>query len=133
MIEDIMKELGFSDEIIGKALEGKLMCSTLYGLQELRPEVEQKLTELKNRFGNDCQFYHVMEYVLPIWGGMYSIDFLMYCPDEWETFGEKDMMRYLSDDGEVRVYSWNLDDDSFSEIGPIGVKMSDNGALKRIW
>lgn len=132
MIKKIMKTLGFDEATIDKAMEGELMCSTPSGLVEIRPEVEQKLVELKNRFGEECQFYHVMEYVLPIWGGMHCIDFLMYCPDEWEAFGEAQMLEYTRN-GEVRVYAWNLDEDMYSEIGPIGVKMLESGALIRTW
>lgn len=127
-----MKELGFNSKTIKKALQGEMVCSTSSGLKELSPEMQEKLSELQQRFGDDVQFFHVMEYVLPFLGGMYCIDFLMYCPDEWEAFGEDEMMQYIRE-GEVRVYAWNMDNDRYSEVGPIGVEMQSNGALIRTW
>lgn len=133
MKRKIMEHLGFSEEVIREMENGNLLCSTPVGLCEISECAKQKLEELQQEFGDKCQFYHVMEYGLAMDDGdFYFVEFLMYCPDEWEMFGKNYMLDRIRE-GEVRSYCWCIDNDEFTEVGPIGVKIMDNGALLRNW
>ena len=132
MVKKIMKELGFGDLTIHKAMKGELMCSTPAGLREPGQNILEKWSELQEQLGKDVQCYHVLEYGLE-WKGelLHFVDFLLYSPQDWKDDLE-DKMFYVST-GEVMCYSWCLSDEENSEPGVIGVDMMENGALKRQW
>ena len=94
-------------------MNGTVMCSDCNGIVEPHPIVLEKMEELKKFLGDEVTFYHIVD-------NHVMICFLMYMPD-------------MPDDGTIYAYVWNLIMDEWSDIGPIGVEMMENGALRRIW
>lgn len=113
MVQKIMKNLGLNENIINLAMEGKVMCSDRRGIVEPHPIVLEKLEELKNFFGDEVTFYHIVD-------NHAMVCFLMYMSD-------------MPNDGTVYAYVWNLVMEEWSDIGPVGLELMENGALKRSW
>lgn len=113
MVQKIMKSLGLDENIINLAMTGKVMCSSTAGVVEPHPLVLEKLEELKHEFGNSVTFFHIID-------SHVMICFLLHLPD-------------VPDDGTIYAYVWNLVMEEWSDIGPVGVEMMENGALKRVW
>lgn len=120
-----MQLLGMDDSIIQHKTNGKVLCSSPFGMAEPVPLLQKKLEQLQQQYSSSVNFFHI---VMSESFGCEVFNFLC-CPT---NSADAEYYEEGLANGYVLAYVWNLTVPEMSEFGDIQVKKTATGTYIRI-